>query len=241
MSKNCERQIKILKELRIYVGFSQRKMSESLGIPLRTWEDWESGKRIMPDYELRMISYYVRMAYKKSTYGKQNKVNTIYDEQGSPIVIVNDIRFRGRREIEWKDVEEYLWQYVGENYEIIETADLVFIGNDFPSEFKGSNDTAHLKGARAKAKANSATQLPLLLKYATNKRWQENLKEKHGIDAKYGWYRFTSRFALPVYYNDGNLERYNVFRIEMLIRHTSDDKLYLYDMVNVKKETGTPS
>lgn len=41
MSKNCERQIKILKELRIYVGFSQRKMSESLGIPLRTWEDWE--------------------------------------------------------------------------------------------------------------------------------------------------------------------------------------------------------
>ena len=37
------------------------------------------------------------------------------------------------------------------------------------------------------------------------------------------------------------VERYNVFRIEMLIRHASDDKLYLYDMVNVKKETGTPS
>ena len=27
---------------------------------------------------------------------------------------------------------------------------------------------------------------------------------------------------------------------EMLVRHASDGKLYLYDMVNIKKETGTP-
>ena len=52
---------------------------------------------------------------------------------------------------------------------------------------------------------------------------------------------FTTRFALPVYDNDELLIRYNIFRIEMLVRHASDGKLYLYDMVNVKKETGTPS
>ena len=34
--------------------------------------------------------------------------------------------------------------------------------------------------------------------------------------------------------------RYNIYRIEMLIRHASDGNLYLYDMVNIKKETGTP-
>ena len=62
----------------------------------------------------------------------------------------------------------------------------------------------------------------------------------NNTDAKYGWYRFTSRFALPVYDENNLLERYNIFRIEMLIRHASDDKLYLYDMVNVKKEAGTP-
>lgn len=43
----------------------------------------------------------------------------------------------------------------------------------------------------------------------------------------------------------GRLERYNIYRIEMLVRHASDDKLYLYDMVNTKKEkekeTNTPS
>ena len=64
---------------------------------------------------------------------------------------------------------------------------------------------------------------------------------KHNVDAKYGWYRFTTRFALPVYdSNTGELERFNIFRIEMLIRHAADGNLYLYDMVNIKKETSTP-
>ena len=67
----------------------------------------------------------------------------------------------------------------------------------------------------------------------------ENMKTKHGTDAQYGWYRYTSRFALPVYDDSGELSRFNIFRIEMLVRHASDDKLYLYDMVNVKKEKET--
>ena len=37
-----------------------------------------------------------------------------------------------------------------------------------------------------------------------------------------------------------DLERFNIFRIEMLIRHAADGNLYLYDMVNIKKETSTP-
>ena len=123
---------------------------------------------------------------------------------------------------------------------ILETSDTVYIGTNFPAEFKGSSDTMRLKGTNAKAKANAAQEIPMLLKFASNKRWQKNFKDKHGVDARYGWYRFTSRFALPVYSNNGELERYNIFRIEMLIRHASDDKLYLYDMVNIKKETGTP-
>ena len=47
---------------------------------------------------------------------------------------------------------------------------------------------------------------------------------------------------MPVYDDDGELIRYNIFRIEMLIRHAADGKMYLYDLVNVKKEkeAGTP-
>ena len=77
----------------------------------------------------------------------------------------------------------------------------------------------------------------MLFPCATNRRWQENYKGKYNIDAKYSWYRFTTRFALPVYESDtGELERFNVFRIEILIRHATDGNLYLYDMVNIKKK-----
>ena len=79
-----------------------------------------------------------------------------------------------------------------------------------------------------------------MIEIAGNRRFKENLERKHDRDAKYGWYRYDSRFALPVYGSDGEVERYNVFRVEMLIRHAEDGKMYLYDLVNIKKETSTP-
>lgn len=169
------------------------------------------------------------------------KVNVIEDIDGRKIVVISDIRFKGKRHIDWEEVEQYLKEYVGNCYEVVETSDHVFIGSDFPGELKGSNDTERLFGTNAKAKANATQGIPMLLQCATNRRWQENYKGKHKVDAKFGWYRFTTRFALPVYNsNTGELERFNVFRIEMLIRHAADRNLYLYDMVNIKKETSTP-
>ncbi len=171
-----------------------------------------------------------------------SKVSIIYDECGKSIVVINDILFAGKRTIDWESVKDYLKRYINEKYEIVESADTIYIGSDFPDEYKGSIDTQKLKGTNAKAKANAVSQLPCMINIATNKRWQENYKEKHGKDAKHGWYRFTTRFALPVYSNDRELIRYNVFRIEMIVRHASDGRMYLYDMVNVKKEkeTSTP-
>lgn len=238
------KQIQCLKELRDFTGQTQRGISQKLGVPLRTWEDWESGRRLMPEYTLRMLSYYVKNNLCIFKYEDEiHKINIIHDENENSIVIINDIRFKDRQHIDWETVEKYLKEYVGENIEIIETADMVYIGADYPKEVKGSEDTRRLKGTNAKAKANATTETIGLLKYATNKRWQENYKSKHGIDAAYGWYRFTSRFALPVYSSEEKLERYNIYRIEMLVRHASDGKLYLYDMVNIKKEkeTNTPS
>lgn len=46
---------------------------------------------------------------------------------------------------------------------------------------------------------------------------------------------------MRVYDNGGELLRYTIFRMEMLVRHASDGSLYLYDLVNGKKEAGTPS
>ena len=63
-----------------------------------------------------------------------------------------------------------------------------------------------------------------------------NKKLKHQKDAKYGWYKYESRFALPVFGEDGEIARYNVFRAAMIIRHGEDNKKYLYDIINIKKE-----
>lgn len=62
-------------------------------------------------------------------------------------------------------------------------------------------------------------------------------KEKHRRNAKYGWYRYDSRFALQVYDGSGEIERHNIFRASLLIRHASDERMYLYDIIDIKKET----
>ena len=76
-----------------------------------------------------------------------------------------------------------------------------------------------------------------MIEIAVGKHFRENHEDKHKRDEKNGWYRYDSRFALPVYHAEGELERYNVFHASMLIRHSNDGKMYLYDVIDIKKET----
>ena len=133
----------------------------------------------------------------------QRKVNVVEDLDGNKIVVIHDIRFKGRQAIEWNDVEKYLKQYVGEAHIIESTNDMVYIGVDLPEEYAHSNYTNTLKGS------------------------------------KYGRYSYVTRFALPVYGENGDIERYNVFRAILLVRHAEDKRLYLYDIMKIKKETST--
>ena len=167
----------------------------------------------------------------------ERKVNIVEDLDGNRIVIIHDIHFKGKRSIEWNEVEEYLKQYVGKVYMIQDTKDMVYIGKDLPDEYTHSNYTNILKGANVKAKANATQGLPEMLLIANEKEYEENRKEKHSKDAKYGWYSYTTRFALPVYGENNDIERYNVFRAIVLVRHAEDNKLYLYDIIKIKKET----
>ena len=134
----------------------------------------------------------------------QRKVNVVEDLDGNKIVVIHDIRFKGRQAIEWNDVEKYLKQYVGEAHIIESTNDMVYIGVDLPEEYAHSNYTNTLK------------------------------------DAKYGWYSYVTRFALPVYGENGDIERYNVFRAILLVRHAEDKRLYLYDIMKIKKRNEYP-
>lgn len=167
-------------------------------------------------------------------------ITIVTDLDGSRFVLINDIRFKGKRD-DWKDVEAFLKEYIGEFYEIEETSEKIYISSDFPDEYANSEYRIRLKGAVSKAKANASQAVPELIQIATNRRYSENKKEKHSADAKFGWYRYDVRFALPVY-NDrtGNVERYNIYKAVMLVRHAEDEKKYLYDILEIKKETSSP-
>jgi len=171
---------------------------------------------------------------------KENKtrnVSVIKDVDGNSIVMINDILFKGKRSLNWDDVEQYLKDYVGEFYSIAEDKEIVFIGTNLPGEYSGSVYTKKLKGAVAKAKANAAQGLPEMIEIATNGVFEENRKMKHRRDAKNGWYRYDTRFGIPVYSDDGEINGYNVFHARLLIRHASSGKKYLYDVMEIKKET----
>ena len=171
----------------------------------------------------------------------EKKAEIITDKNGKKIVRIPKILFKGKRQIPWDDVKNYLEQYVGMACEIEDTGDIIYIGNDLPDEYTGSKYTYSLKGANAKAKANAAQGIPELLKIATGKYFRENSGEKHRKDAAYGWYRYDSRFALPVYNEQDKEEHYNVYHASVLIRHDKDGNYYLYDIFDIKKKRATLS
>ena len=51
---------KIITELRKSVGENRKEFSEHVGIPVRTLEDWEAGKRTPPEYVPRLIAYQLK-------------------------------------------------------------------------------------------------------------------------------------------------------------------------------------
>ena len=178
-----------MKQLRNITGFNRAEFARQQGIPLRTIEEWEAGRRKMPEYVLRLLAYKILLESSK----KDQRIHIIQDENNKSIVLINDIRFKSRRNIDWNEIEEYLKEYIGNTYEILETCDKI-----------------RLKGANEKAKA------------------------------KKGWYRYDTRFGIPKYDENGELEGYHIYSAKMLVRRDEDGKLYLYDFVRTKKETSSP-
>lgn len=54
---------------------------------------------------------------------QEDMVKIISDKDGKQLVLINDIKFRTRRTIDWKMVESYLKEYIGNHYEILETSE----------------------------------------------------------------------------------------------------------------------
>lgn len=150
---------------------------------------------------------------------------------------VKSIIFTNKQNISWNAVEDYLKGYIGKKVEVKKYRDVIHIFSDFPDEYTESRYTKRLRGALAKAKANAAQVVVDMLKSAENRRWTANRDSKHDKEANGGWFRYDVGFIIPVEHN-GNATR-NRYRATAVVR-IKDGKLFLYDIINIKKEASTP-
>lgn len=119
---------------------------------------------------------------------------------------------------------------------ILMDAQPVYIGRDLPGEYRSSEYTKTLRKAIRDVKMQAATNLDEMLLLAENGEWHENIKEKHKVDAKNGWYRYSTQFAVPVLDIKKSVDHYTVYSGTLLIRNDADGKSYLYDLLDIKKE-----
>ena len=85
-------------------------------------------------------------------------INIITDADNQKIVLINDIVFKGKRNVDWESVKKYLAGYVGDFYQIEESADIVYIGSELPEEFTESESRKAMMGARACLKIKNCTK-----------------------------------------------------------------------------------
>ncbi len=164
----------------------------------------------------------------------------IVTNNGKKTVEIQNIKFRGKRKIDWKSVEDYLKKYIGSQFIIYENGKTVNIGSDFPDEYANSKDTINCLGTNGKAKANASQAIPELIQTLSEIKFYPNLDAKHNADAPNGWLRGTVNFSLSVTNDKGEIIGTNSFRGRMVIRCNKENKLYLYDIVTIKKKRSTP-
>lgn len=166
-----------------------------------------------------------------------NNKNEIVEINGKKVIVINNVKYRSKYNIPWGNIEDDLKRMVGKTFIIDETCERVGIEADFPDEFCHSKDKIKLKGAYERAKANLSTVISEVIRISTQKIVIPDYHNKHGRKAKNGWHRYLLRFAIPSLELN---ENYNFFKADVLVRHTVNDNLYLYDIVRIKKETSGP-
>lgn len=80
--EELQMQVEKLKKIRADLGMTRKAFSEYIEIPLRNLEEWEAGRRKMPEYLLRMMTYYIKMSqYLEQTGMKEEIERKALDEQ----------------------------------------------------------------------------------------------------------------------------------------------------------------
>ena len=85
------------------------------------------------------------------------KVNVIEDLNGKKTVFIHDILFKGKRAVNWEEVEKYLRQYVGEFYQIEDCNKMIYIGSDLPDEYNALKLYSDFERSKCESKSECHT------------------------------------------------------------------------------------
>lgn len=164
--------------------------------------------------------------------GQNNaKAEIVYNKDGSfnKVKIKENIfENKGNKSIA-QTIKQYLTKHIGEYADIIESGQRVYLGEDLPGEYTYSKSAQSLNKTELLAKGRATSGLKEIINNATNRQYEPNRKDKHNVDAKYGFYRYDTTFAFE---HNGKEQNYTG---TILIRNDADGKKYLYDILNIKK------
>lgn len=118
-------------------------------------------------------------------------------------------------------------------FTIIENGKKIYLGKDLPEKYNRSQSNKRLDRERRFAKQKAAVGVGEMIEIASGEHWEKPVnEEKHKKDAKYGFYKYDTRFAVKVYADD-----HDIYNAELVVRHDADGELYLYDIQGIKKDT----
>jgi hypothetical protein len=168
--------------------------------------------------------------YSKRELQDDKPYTVIYNSDGSfDRIKINENIFTDNSKSIRNTIKEYLEKHIGEYADIIESGQRVYLGKDLPNEYTHSKNSESLSTQRILAKGRAVSGIKEIISTATNRQWKANNKEKHSIDAKYGFYKYDTKFSFNI-----NNKEY-IYSGKILIRNDANGKKYLYDILNIKK------
>ena len=167
---------------------------------------------------------------KKDSITNEKNVKIVYNQKGEVdrIKILTNI-FENKVNSIQKTINKEIKQYIGKYAYIKESGQKIYFSKDLVGEYTYSNSTKNMSITNKLAKGRVVVGLKEVINNARDRIWEPNKKEKHKVDAKYGFYRYNTSFSFE--YN--GIEQ--IYSGILLIRNDENGKKYLYDILNIKK------
>ena len=128
-----------------------------------------------------------------------------------------------------KRAKAHIKEQKGISYKNILTSNTILIDDKTANEYIYSNYTRWKKQDIKYVKCILSNYIKELVMNANSKSYEANRKNKHNLDAMYGFYKYGAKFSIV----DNGKE--TIYTCSLLVRNDANGKKYLYDILDIKK------